>query len=316
MAICNSILEAIGKTPIIRLNRIGSDLHAAFFIKFEAANPSGSIKDRIALKMIEAAEKEGLLKRSSIIIEATAGNTGTGLAQVAAVKGYKCLFVVPDKMSDEKIALLRAYGAEVIVTKTAVAPDSPENYGVLAGKIASETPNSFVPSQFTNPNNPKTHYQSTGPEIWKDMKGDIAVFVAGVGTGGTISGCGRYLKELKKDIKVVLADPKGSLLTGGDGSPWLVEGIGEDYFPETYDRSIVDDFVTVTDKESFLMARRLAREEGIFAGGSSGTALAAALKYAEKSGCKGNIVVMIPDTGRNYLSKCHSDKWMKEKGFI
>lgn len=316
MAIYNSVIDCIGKTPTIRLQTIGKGLKTIIYVKLEMANPGGSIKDRIALKMIGAAEKANILKKESTIIEATAGNTGAALAQVASVKGYKCLFVVPDKMSNEKISLLKAYGAEVVVTKTAVAPGSPENYSVLAKKIASETPNSFMPSQFTNPNNPLAHYLTTAPEIWEDMKGKISVFVAGVGTGGTISGCGKYLKERKPNIKVVLADPKGSVLSGGDNSSWLIEGIGEDYFPETFDKSVVDDYVVVTDKESFLMARRLAREEGILAGGSSGTALAAAIKFAEKNNFKGNMVVMLPDTGRNYLSKCHSDSWMKEKGFI
>ncbi|PIR17212.1 MAG: hypothetical protein COV46_05130 [Deltaproteobacteria bacterium CG11_big_fil_rev_8_21_14_0_20_49_13] len=316
MAAHNSILESIGKTPIVRLNKIGKGLTAALFAKCEAANPGGSIKDRIALKMIEEAEKKGLLKRGSTIIEATAGNTGVALAQIAAVKGYKCLFVVPDKMSEEKVALLKAYGAKVVVTRSDVAPDSPENYSVLAVKIASKTNNSFMPSQFTNPSNPKTHYLTTGPETWRDMKGKISALVSGVGTGGTISGCGRYLKERDPKIKMILADPKGSLLSGGNGSPWLVEGVGEDYFPKTYKRSVVDDIVVVTDKESFLMARRLAREEGIFAGGSSGTALAAAVKYCKKNRVGGNVVIILPDTGRNYLSKCHSDEWMKKKGFL
>lgn len=316
MAAHNSILESIGKTPIIRLNKIGKGLKAVLFAKYEVANPGGSIKDRIALKMIEEAEKKGLLKRGSTIIESTAGNTGVALAQVAAVKGYHCLFVVPDKMSEEKVALLKAYGAKVLVTRADVAPDSPKNYGVLARSIASKTKNSFMPGQFANPNNPKAHYQTTGPEIWRSMRGKIAALVSGVGTGGTISGCGRYLKERDPKIKIVLADPKGSLLSGGNGSPWLVEGIGEDYFPKTYERSVVDDIIVVTDKESFVMARRLVREEGIFAGGSSGTAMAAAVKYCKKIGARGNIVIILPDTGRNYLSKCHSDEWMKKKGFL
>ncbi|MDO8643447.1 MAG: cysteine synthase family protein [bacterium] len=311
-----TVLQTIGRTPLVELQKIGKDLPAVFWVKLEAMNPGGSIKDRIGLRMIEAAEESGKLKPGATIIEATAGNTGVGLAQAAAAKGYKSLFVMPDKMSREKADLLKAYGATIVWTKTNVPPDHPEYYTNLAKKIASETPNSFVPSQFTNPNNPQTHYETTGPEIWEETGGKVDVLVAGVGTGGTISGCGRYLKEKNKKLKVVLADPPGSLLSGGDGSSWLVEGIGEDFFPETYNKEIIDEIFQVTDKESFLMARRLTREEGLFVGGSSGTAMVAALKYAEKTKKKENIVVILPDTGRNYLSKCHSDDWMREKGFL
>ncbi len=316
MPIYNSILESIGRTPLIKLGSIGAQLSAAFLVKNEAVNPGGSIKDRIALRMIESAEKEGLLHKGSTIIEATAGNTGLGLAQVAAAKGYKCIFVVPDKMSEEKISTLKAFGAEVLVTRTDVPPDSPLNYNVYANRLAGETPGSFIPSQFTNPENPKAHYLTTGPEIWNDAAGKIAAFVAGVGTGGTISGCGRYLKERNPQIKIIVADPVGSILSGGKGGSWLVEGIGEDFFPATFDKSVVDEYVTITDRESFVMARRLAREEGILAGGSAGTALAAAVKYVERTKIQGNIVVILPDTGRNYLSKCHSDEWMERKKLI
>jgi cystathionine beta-synthase len=316
MAKVNSILETIGSTPLIKLKSIGSHLPAEFFVKHEAANPTGSVKDRIALQMIEAAEEAGQLKKGATIIEGTAGNTGLGLAQVASVKGYKCIFVIPDKMSQEKVDLLKAYGAKVIITKTKVPPDSPENYIVLARSLAKETPNSFVPSQFTNPENPKAHFLTTGPEIWKDTDGKVTVLVSGVGTGGTISGCGKYLKLRRASVKVVLADPPGSILSKGDGESWLVEGIGEDFFPETYDKSIVDEFIQVTDKESFDMARRLAREEGLLVGGSAGTALMAAVKYAERVKKKDHIVVILPDTGRNYLSKCHSDEWMRENNFL
>lgn len=311
----STILEGIGKTPLVRLNKIGKELAADFFLKYEISNPAGSVKDRIALQMIESAEKEGKLKKGCTIIEATAGNTGAALAQIAAVKGYKCIFVVPDKMSYEKILLLEAYGAKVIVTKTAVPPDSPENYTVLANRISAETPSSFVPSQFTNKNNPMAHYLTTGREIWDDTNGSVTVLVAGVGTGGTISGCGKFLKEKNPKIKVVLADPPGSVLSGGDGKGWLVEGIGEDFFPVTFDKDIVDECIRVSDAESFGYARILAREEGILAGGSTGTALCAAIKYAVKTGKKDTIVVVAPDTGRNYLSKCHSDKWMRENNF-
>lgn len=316
MAKYSTILESIGRTPMIRLNKIGSDLPADLLIKCEISNPGGSVKDRIALQMIESAEKEGKLKKGFTIIEATAGNTGAALAQVAAVKGYKCIFVVPDKMSSEKILLLEAYGAKVVVTKTAVPPDSPENYNVLAKHIADETPNSFIPSQFTNKNNPLAHYLATGGEIWDDTSGMVSVIVAGVGTGGTISGCGKFLREKNPKIKIIVADPLGSVLSGGDGKGWLVEGIGEDFFPETFDKDIIDEYIRVTDKESFHYARMLAREEGILAGGSTGTALCAAIKYATKTGKKDTIVIVAPDTGRNYLSKCHSDKWMRENNFI
>lgn len=316
MTIHNSVLETIGQTPLIKLQKIGADLPATFLVKFEAVNPGGSIKDRIGLRMIEAAEKSGKLKPGATIIEATAGNTGVGLAQAAAAKGYKCLFVMPDKMSQEKANLLKAYGATVVWTKTAVPPDHPEYYANLVKTIASETPNSFLSSQFTNQENPKTHYETTGPEIWEATGGKFGVFVAGVGTGGTISGCGRYFREKNPKIKVILADPPGSLLSNGDGSSWLVEGIGEDFFPETYDKNLVTEAIQVTDQEAFLMARRLTREEGLFVGGSSGTAMAAALKYATRTQTKETIVVILPDTGRNYLSKCFNDEWMKEKGFL
>lgn len=316
MAKLLSVLDAIGRTPLIKLNRIGAELPASIWVKYEAGNPAGSSKDRIALQMINSAEASGALKPGDTIIEATAGNTGVGLAQVAAVKGYKCVFVMPDKMSGEKVDLLKAYGAEVVITRNDVPPDSPENYNILAKSIAQKTPNSFVPSQFENQENPRAHYLTTGPEIWKDTDGQITVFVSGVGTGGTISGCGKYLKEKNKDIKVILADPPGSILSGGDGKPWLVEGIGEDFFPDTFDKSVVDEYIQVSDKEALTLARRLVREEGLFVGGSSGVALGAALKYAAKTRVADMIVVVLPDTGRNYMSKCFSDKWMKDHNLL
>jgi cystathionine beta-synthase len=313
--ILDNILADIGNTPIIKLNRLGKVLNADIFVKVEALNPGGSSKDRIASKMVEEAEKEGALKSGGTIIEATAGNTGVGLALVAAIKGYRCIFVMPDKMSEDKVSLLRAYGAEVVITPTSVPPDSPESYNGVADRLAREIPGAFRPNQFFNPNNPLAHYLTTGPEIWEIMKGKIDVFVAGMGTGGTISGTGKYLKEKNPAIIVIGADPEGSILSGDTPHAYKVEGIGEDFIPRTFNRQVVDEMVRVSDKESFNMARRLAREEGILAGGSSGTALAAAIKYAERIPIKKNIVVLLPDTGRNYLTKIFSDQWMQENGF-
>lgn len=314
-----TILQTIGNTPLIRLARIGRERKGIeFYTKYEAANPGGSIKDRIGLSMIEAAEVQGLLKPGGTIVEATAGNTGVGLALIAAMKGYRCLFVLPDKMSEDKINLLKAFGAEVVITPTAVSPDSPEYYNNVAERLAREIPGAFRPNQFANLTNPQAHYQTTGPEIWKDTGGRVDVFVAGVGTGGTISGVGQFLKEQKPSVKIVAADPEGSIISGvpeGGTKPWLVEGIGEDFIPLTYDRPVVDDIIRIADRESFSMARRLAREEGIFVGGSSGTAMAAALKYAERME-KGVVVALLPDTGRNYLTKLFNDQWMQEHGFL
>jgi cystathionine beta-synthase len=315
MAIFNNILESIGHTPLVKLNNITKNIQSIIYVKAECLNPGGSVKDRIGLRMIEAAEREGHLKPGGTIIEATAGNTGVGLALVAAVKGYKCLFVLPDKMSQEKINLLKAYGAEVVVTPTSVPPDSPESYNGVADRLATEIPNSFRPSQFENPNNPLAHYLTTGPEIWEDSKGKVDVFVAGMGTGGTISGTAKYLKEKNPRVTIVGADPQGSILSGDSPKSYKVEGIGEDFIPKTFNRQLVDDMVRVTDKESFNMARRLAHEEGILAGGSSGTALAAALKYAQRLREPKFIVVLLPDSGRNYINKIFSDQWMQENGF-
>ena len=265
--------------------------------------------------MIEEAEKAGLLKPGGTIVEATAGNTGMGLALVAAVKGYRLVVVLPDKMSAEKISLLRAYGAEVVVTATNVPPDSPESYNGVADRLAREIPGAFRPDQFSNPNNPLAHYQTTGREIWADSDERIEVFVASMGTGGTISGTARYLKERNPAITIVGADPEGSILSGDTPRSYKVEGIGEDFIPKTFNRQIVDEMVRVSDKDSFNTARRLAREEGILAGGSSGTALAAALKYAQRLTKPREIVVLLPDTGRNYISKIYSDEWMQQNGF-
>jgi cystathionine beta-synthase len=265
--------------------------------------------------MVEAAERDGTLKPGGTIIEATAGNTGVGLALVAAVKGYRCIFVMPDKMSQDKINLLKAYGAEVVITPTSVAADSPESYNGVADRLAKEIPNAYRPNQFENPNNPLAHYLTTGPEIWEDSEGRVEVFVAGMGTGGTISGTSKYLKEKNPDLIIVGADPEGSILSGDSPKSFMVEGIGEDFIPKTFNRQIVDDMVRVTDKESFNTARRLAREEGLLAGGSAGTALAAALKYAQRLQQPKYIVVLLPDTGRNYINRIYSDQWMQENGF-
>ena len=309
------ILEAIGKTPLIKLNRITKDIKSAIFVKAEFLNPGGSVKDRIGLRMIEAAEKEGLLKPGGTIIEATAGNTGVGLALVAAIKKYRCIFVMPDKMSQDKMTLLKAYGAEVVVTPTAVPPDSPESYNGVADRLAKEIPGAYRPNQFANPNNPLAHYVTTGPEIWEDTGGKVEVFVASMGTGGTISGTAKYLKEKNPHIVIVGADPEGSILSGDTPKSYKVEGIGEDFIPKTFNRQVVDEMIRVSDKESFNTARRLAREEGLLAGGSSGTAVAAALKYAQQLKKPKYMVVLLPDTGRNYLTKMYSDAWMQENGF-
>lgn len=315
MARYSNILQAVGRTPLVRLERLGAGLASPIYAKVESLNPGGSVKDRVGLLMIEEAEKAGLLKPGGTIVEATAGNTGVGLALAAAVKGYRLIVVLPDKMSGEKIALLRAYGAEVVVTATNVAPDSPESYNGVADRLAREIPGAFRPDQFTNPNNPLAHYRSTGPEIWEDTEGRVGVLVAGMGTGGTISGTARYLKERNPNIVVVGADPEGSILSGDSPRSYKVEGIGEDFIPKTFNRQLVDEMVRVSDKDSFNTARRLAREEGILAGGSAGTALAAALKFAQRLAEPREIVVVLPDTGRNYLSKLYSDEWMQQNGF-
>ena len=312
----DNILCAVGKTPLIKLNRMAEDVSSGIYVKPEFLNPGGSIKDRVALKMIEAAERDGLLSPGGVIVEATAGNTGAGLAMAAALKGYRCVFAVPDKMSSEKINLLRAYGAEVVITPSAVPPDSPESYNGVADRLAREITAAWRPDQFANPNNPLAHYLSTGPEIWSDSRGGVTAFVAGMGTGGTISGAGKYLKEQNQDIAVIGADPEGSILSGDSPHSYKVEGIGEDFIPKTFNRQVVDEMIRVSDRESFNTARRLAREEGLLAGGSSGTAVAAALKYAKRLDRSGYIVAVLPDTGRNYMDKIFSDKWMQENGFF
>lgn len=306
----DTILDAVGRTPLVLLNRLSEGLQAKVAVKVESQNPGGSVKDRVAMAMIAEAEARGLLRPGGTIVEATAGNTGVGLAMVAAVRGYRCIFVLPDKMSSEKIALLKAYGAEVVVTPTAVPPDSPESYNGVADRLSREIPGAWRPNQFTNLANPEIHYRTTGPEIWEETKGKVTVFVAGVGTGGTISGVGRYLKERNPNIKVVGADPEGSVLSGGSPKPWKVEGIGEDFVPKTFTSQYVDEWERVGDAESFYVARELARREGMLLGGSTGTNVAAALRYARRLGPGHLVVALGCDTGRNYLSKFFDDNWL------
>jgi cystathionine beta-synthase len=304
------ILEAIGHTPLIRLNKVTDGLTCTVLAKCEGFNPGGSVKDRPSLFMLEQAEKHGLIKPGATIIEPTSGNTGVGLAQAAAVKGYRCIFVVPDKMSEDKVRLLQAYGAEVVITPTNVEPSDPRSYYSVADRLTAEIPNAFQPNQFKNPDNPEAHFLSTGPEIWNDTDGRITHFVASMGTGGTISGTARYLKSRRGDITVVGADPEGSIYSGDTPRPYLVEGIGMGCIPQTMDLALIDHFERVSDFESFTMARRLTREEGIFAGGSSGTAVVAALRVARHLGPQDVVVVLLPSNGRSYMSKIYSDTWM------
>jgi cystathionine beta-synthase len=316
MQVLDTFLDAMGDTPLVRLHSVTRGVEATVLAKVEMLNPGGSVKDRIGIRMIEAAERAGTLKPGGTIVEPTSGNTGHGLAIAAAIKGYKCIFVMPDKMSQEKIALLRAYGAEVIITPTAVAPDSPESYYRVADRLTEEIPGAFQPNQYWNPENPKTHYETTGPEIWAQTDGRIDVFVAGVGTGGTISGVGRYLKEQNSDVTIVGADPEGSLYSGDEPRPYLVEGIGEDFWPGTFDPAVVDRYVKVSDRDSFLTARAVTRQEGILVGGSCGSAVFAALMVARELDASKTVVVLLPDTGRQYLSKVYSDSWMLQHGML
>ena len=318
MEVLDTFLDAMGHTPLVQLQRVATDVQPTVLAKLEMLNPGGSVKDRIGLRMIEAAEREGHLKPGGTIVEPTSGNTGHGLAIAAAIRGYRCIFVMPDKMSQEKVALLRAYGAEVIITPTAVAPESPESYYKVADRLTEEIPGALQPNQYYNQENPAAHYETTGPEIWEQTDGKIDVLVAGVGTGGTITGIGRYLKERKREVLVIGADPEGSVFSAPDepARPYLVEGIGEDFWPETFDPSVVDRYVRVSDRDSFILARRITREEGILVGGSSGTALFAALAVGRELGPDATIVVIFPDTGRNYLSKLYSETWMRQYGFV
>jgi cystathionine beta-synthase len=315
-----TVLELVGRTPVVRLDKLSPPGGAQILAKLEYLNPGGSVKDRIGLPMIEAAEREGTLRPGGTIVEPTSGNTGVGLAIAAAIKGYRCIFVMPDKMSQEKIALLRAYGAEVVITPTAVAHDSPESYYSVSDRLAEEIPGGFKPDQYSNMSNPEAHYRVTGPEIWEQTGGgDVDAIVVSVGTGGTISGLGRYFKERKPEVLIVGADPEGSVYTArsdADLHPYLVEGIGKDTWPETMDPEVVDEWIRVSDRESFLWARRLAREEGILAGGSGGTSLVASIEIARRLGAGKRVLTMIPDSGRNYLSKFYDDNWMLEHGFL
>ncbi|HUE58415.1 MAG TPA: cystathionine beta-synthase [Acidimicrobiales bacterium] len=312
----DSLLDLVGDTPLVRLDRIARDISAQLFAKVEFLNPGGSVKDRPAVTMVNAAELEGRLTKGGTIVEPTSGNTGVGLALVAARRGYRCIFTMPDKIAGEKIALLRAYGAEVVVCPTAVAPEHPDSYYSVARRLTESTPGAFMPNQYANPHNPEAHYLTTGPEIWRQTAGRVTHVVASIGTGGTISGMGRYLKERNPEIQVIGADPEGSVYSGGQGRPYLVEGIGEDFWPETYDRDVADRVVMVSDRDSFLAARRLTREEGILAGGSCGTAVWAAIEVGRELGPEAVIVVILPDSGRGYLSKVYDDGWMADHGFL
>ncbi|HEV2067194.1 MAG TPA: cystathionine beta-synthase, partial [Thermomicrobiales bacterium] len=313
----DNVIEALGDTPLVRLNSVTKDVRTPIYAKLEMLNPGGSIKDRIGIRMIEEAERRGWLRPGGTIVEPTSGNTGVGLAMAAAVRGYRCIFVMPDKVSAEKVQLLRAYGAEVVTTPTAVERDSPQSYYSVADRLTREVPNAFQPNQYFNPMNPKTHYLATGPEIWEQTEGRITHFVAGVGTGGTISGVGRYLKERNPGIRIVGADPEGSIYTSPIIHQYKVEGVGEDFWPGTFDRKMVDDWIQVTDIESFLMARRMTREEGILVGGSTGLAVHAAVELGKQvDDPDALIVVLLPDSGRGYLSKIYNDDWMRENGFL
>jgi cystathionine beta-synthase len=320
MQVYDSLIDLFGNTPLVRLRKITRQLGPdapQVLAKVEYFNPGGSVKDRIALRMVEAAEESGALQPGGTIVEPTSGNTGIGLAIVAQEKGYRCLFVCPDKVAQDKIAVLRAYGAEVVVCPTTVSPDHPDSYYSVSDRLAGETPGGWKPNQYTNMENPASHYQSTGPEIWTHTEGRITHFVAGIGTGGTISGTGRYLKEVSGGrVQVIGADPEGSVYSGGTGRPYLVEGVGEDIWPETYDKGICDQIIAVSDAQSFLMTRRLAREEALLTGGSCGMAAVAALEVARSAGPDDVIVVLLPDGGRGYLSKIFNDEWMADYGFL
>jgi cystathionine beta-synthase len=309
------LLALMGDTPLVRLDRLSRDVPPTLIAKLEMLNPGGSVKDRIGIAMIEAAEAAGVLQPGGTIVEPTSGNTGVGLAIVAARKGYRCVFVVPDKVSGDKVSLMRAYGAEVVVCPTAVEPDDPRSYYSVSDRLAAQ-PNAFKPNQYFNQANPQTHVFSTGPELWRQTNGLIDAFVCGVGTGGTATGVGRYLKDRKPDVQVIGADPEGSLYSGDDVHPYLVEGIGEDFWPPTFDPSVVDRWYRVSDRDSFLTARRCGREEGILVGGSCGTALWAGLEYAKDQPEDATIVVLLPDSGRGYLSKFLDDTWLVEHGFV
>ncbi|GLY14653.1 cystathionine beta-synthase [Kineosporia sp. NBRC 101677] len=317
MKYAESIVELMGNTPLVRLGRVAEHVAPLVLAKVEYLNPGGSVKDRIALRMIEAAEKSGELRPGGTIVEPTSGNTGVGLALVAQRRGYKCVFVCPDKVSEDKRNVLKAYGAEVVVCPTAVAPEHPDSYYSVSDRLVKEIEGAWKPNQYANPEGPASHFASTGPEIWNDTEGRITHFVTGVGTGGTITGTGRYLKQASEGrVKVIGADPEGSVYSGGTGRPYLVEGVGEDFWPSAYDPSVPDEIIAVSDADSFAMTRRLAREEGLLVGGSCGMAVVAALRAAQNLTENDVVVVLLPDGGRGYLGKIFNDQWMASYGFL
>jgi cystathionine beta-synthase len=317
MQFYESVVDLVGNTPLVKLSSVAAGVPSTVLAKVEYFNPGGSVKDRIALRMVEAAEKSGALRPGGTIVEPTSGNTGVGLALVAQRRGYQCVFVLPDKVAQDKINVLTAYGARVEVCPTAVAPEDPRSYYSVSDRLVREIDGAWKPDQYSNPENARSHYESTGPELWTQTDGRITHFVAGVGTGGTISGTGRYLKEVSDGrVRVVGADPEGSVYSGGTGRPYLVEGVGEDFWPDAYDRDVADEIVAVSDRESFVMTRRLAREEGLLVGGSCGMAVVAALKVAGRATADDVVVVLLPDGGRGYLGKIFSDDWMADYGFV
>ncbi|MFZ7087050.1 cystathionine beta-synthase [Curtobacterium sp. RRHDQ10] len=317
MRYANSVIDLVGNTPLVRLNNVTAGIEATVLVKVEYLNPGGSSKDRIATRIIDDAEAKGQLGPGGTIVEPTSGNTGVGLALVAQQRGYRCVFVLPDKVGEDKRNVLTAYGAEIVVTPTAVPPEHPESYYSVSDRLVTEIPGAFKPNQYENPNGPRSHYETTGPEIWRDTDGGLTSFVAGVGTGGTISGVGRFLKEASAGaVRIVGADPEGSVYSGGSGRPYLIEGVGEDFWPGAYDGSVVDEIIAVTDAEAFAMTRRLAREEGLLVGGSSGMAVVAALEHAKQLGPDDTVVVLLPDGGRGYLGKIFNERWMRSYGFL